>query len=257
MHHFFQDPDLGAILAGLCGSADPMAVYGVTLTLLAAGFVGGFAHCGPMCGPFVLMQLGDGEGGSVIVGRATPGLLPAYHLGRLTTYVALGAAAGGLGSAFTRMTEFHWLVSALLVLAAASFLLQAVKGATQFLPFSLSTSFGSGLGNLIARAARPFLSGNRRSARGGRGYVLGILLGFLPCGFLYAAIIAAAATGGAGAGGVAMAAFGLGTVPALAAIGLAGAGMARRWHRIAAAAMPAIFLFNAVTLGGIALHMAG
>jgi hypothetical protein len=234
-----------------------VTLYGVALTLLAAGLVGGFAHCGPMCGPFVLMQLGDRAGDTLVLRRAVPGLLPSYHLGRIATYVLLGAVAGGIGAAFTGIAAFHWTLSAILGLAAFSFLTQALKGATRIAPGFLGAAIGVQLGGFIARAARPFLTRPGQGAFALRGFFLGIILGFLPCGFLYAAVATAAATGSAGAGAVAMAAFGLGTVPALAAVGIAGAGLARRWQRLAAAALPPIFLLNAITLGGIALHVAG
>ncbi len=76
-------------------------------------------------------------------------------------------------------------------------------------------------------------------------YLLGVALGFLPCGFLYAAIAAAAATGRAEMGAAAMVAFGLGTVPVLAVIGVAGHAAGRHWNRRVAALAPALMLLNA------------
>ncbi len=48
-----------------------------------------------------------------------------------------------------------------------------------------------------------------------RALPLGALLGFLPCGLIYAMLGKAASTGSAGAGALVMLAFGAGTVPAL------------------------------------------
>ena len=50
--------------------------------------------------------------------------------------------------------------------------------------------------------------------------LLGMLNGLLPCGLVYVASAGAAATGQTWHGGVYMLAFGLGTVPLMAAIGL-------------------------------------
>lgn len=253
----FHDLDLAATVATLCGSGDSRALYAVMLALFSVGFLGGFAHCGPMCGPFVLMQLSASDAGPLTLRRLATGLLPFYQLGRLTTYAVLGAVAGGFGASFVELSQFHGAVSALLAVAAFAFLWQGLKG-TALLPWPHSSAaFNTQLSAVFARAMAPFLRGLSGSYRGSRGFLLGITLGFLPCGFLYAGVVAAMATGNALAGGAAMLAFGLGTIPALAAIGLAGTGFAQHWRRIATATMPAIFLLNAVTLGGIAFHLAG
>lgn len=46
---------------------------------------------------------------------------------------------------------------------------------------------------------------------GWRGYLLGVMLGFIPCGLVYGALVLAAATGAALNGGAVMLVFGLGT----------------------------------------------
>ncbi|HJS32306.1 MAG TPA: sulfite exporter TauE/SafE family protein, partial [Alphaproteobacteria bacterium] len=74
---------------------------GLIAALLVAGLIGGFAHCAGMCGPFVLGQVTAGLSGAPeraerVFGRMAGAALIPYHLGRLTTYSALGAAAGGL-----------------------------------------------------------------------------------------------------------------------------------------------------------------
>ena len=59
-------------------------------------------------------------------------------------------------------------------------------------------------------------------------YGLGVVLGFLPCGLLYGALAAAGGTGSAIDGALAMAAFAVGTVPALVATGWGGLLVRRR-----------------------------
>jgi sulfite exporter TauE/SafE len=56
---------------------------------------------------------------------------------------------------------------------------------------------------------------------------LGALWGFIPCGMVYAALAASLAAGGAIEGGALMLAFGLGTLPALTAVGLVASGLSR------------------------------
>lgn len=241
---------LGLAFTALCGS-EALGFLGIDLGLFAMGLVGGAVHCAPMCGPFVLTQLAE-PGGGIAVQRLTASTLPGYQLGRLTTYVALGASFGGFGG--TAMQAIHWrpLAGLLLAIAALSFAGHALKssGLSPALPFA-------GIG---AKLVTPLLGPIGRLLRMRRlhlsGYALGLVLGFLPCGLLYTALLAAAATGGGVAGGLAMAAFALGTMPALMTVGLLGAGALRRWRQPLGRIAAPVFLFNALLLGGLALRSA-
>ena len=51
-----------------------------------------------------------------------------------------------------------------------------------------------------------------------------------------------------------MLAFGLGTVPALVAVGIAGQAAGRHWQRGVTAAAPAVMLLNAALLTALALR---
>src|SRR5204863_2024715 len=106
---------------------------------------------------------------------------------------------------------------------------------------------------LIARLTGRLTGRMDRSTHLG-GLLLGLALGFLPCGFLYAALAAASASGGPAAGALAMVTFGLGTVPSLVAVGIAGQAVGRRWHRAAASVAPAVMLLNAVLLTVLAVR---
>jgi sulfite exporter TauE/SafE len=237
---------LSSALVAFCGVADAYGAFGIAVALFGTGLVGSFAHCAPMCGPFVMMQLTEPDGGGFALRKLAAGALPGYQLGRMTTYAALGLLVGGLGGSLVALTQFHWLLALLLGLAAASFLLQAVKGILPWLAGAAFAGLGSRFAPLLARLIR---SDGRLALRG---FPLGLVLGFLPCGFLYAALIAAAATGGAAAGGIAMAGFALGTMPALVVVGLLGAGAALRWRRFAVRLATPVFLVNALTLAGLA-----
>src|SRR5208282_6907210 len=100
-------------LAALCGVSGTLGLFAVAVALFSVGLVGSFAHCAPMCGPFVLMQLAEPAGG-LTVRRFAAGALPGYQLGRLTTYVALGALLGGLGGSLDALGRFHALIALLL-----------------------------------------------------------------------------------------------------------------------------------------------
>jgi sulfite exporter TauE/SafE len=235
-------------LAPLCGVGGPLGLLGVALALGSVGLVGGFAHCAAMCGPFVLMQAAPGEGG-LTLRRLALGAAPGYQLGRLTTYVALGAAMGALGGGVEALAPVRAIAALLLLLAALSFLLEALK----LLRRGQRAPRSPGQGAVLARALAPLVAGERRLALGG--YPLGLVLGLLPCGFLYAALLAAAATGGVIAGAVAMAGFALGTAPALACVGVLGAAAAGRWRGPAARLAAPILLVNALLLAGLAARL--
>lgn len=221
--------------------------------MLLAGLVGGGTHCIGMCGPFVLAQT-TARLESVPASqmsefhRLSGAALIPYHLGRATTYIVLGALAGAAGQTVRSIPGLDWIAAGWLFLAAAIFLAYAIFGSGLFRGAGAKESrWGRLLGNL----ARPMFA----RPTGMRGYTLGMMLGFLPCGLLYAALAVAAGSGGPAGGAAAMAAFVLGTVPGLIATGFAGHLAAGRWRRLATVAAPILMSVNAVMLGLIAWRL--
>jgi sulfite exporter TauE/SafE len=204
-------------LADLAG-----APFGLAVPLFLAGLGGSAVHCVGMCGPFVLGQVmadveGVGRGAAYGEWRRLAGaaLVP-YHLGRATTYTALGALAGAATSVFASTQVFGWLAATMLVLGAGLMLAQA---------FGLAFGAATPQAPFIQRLAAPLVASRRPSTRFG----LGLVLGFLPCGLIYGALGAAAGSGSALQGALAMAAFSLGTMPALVAVGWGGLLLRRRF----------------------------
>jgi sulfite exporter TauE/SafE len=237
----------GALLSG-----------GLYAGLLLAGAAGSVVHCVPMCGPFVLGQVSDRLArmpGAMLCERQRFGsaLLLPYHAGRLITYAALGALAGEAGATLGRLAWFGWLSGALLAVAALLFLAHALR--------RLAPSLAPYLGRIVPGSDRApggwvrlirLASSRVDRTRPIGGLLLGLTLGFLPCGFLYAALAAAAATAGPLTGAAAMVCFGFGTVPSLVAVGLAGHAAGRTFHRGVTAFAPAVLLVNAAVLGVLA-----
>jgi sulfite exporter TauE/SafE len=237
---FTSPPWPGAIsaLVGWCGSVPWSG--GLLLGLFLAGAAGSTMHCVPMCGGFVLGQVADRMARLPAARlcewqRIRGGALLPYHLGRLTTYAGLGALGG---AASGRLPWFGVISAGLLLLGAALFLAHVAR----VLP-GLDRA-PAGWTRAIARLAK----------RTSGGYPLGVVLGFLPCGFLYAALATTAASGSPFLGALGMLAFGLGTVPALVAVGIAGQAAGRRWQRGVATAAPAVVLLNAALLTMLALR---
>lgn len=287
-------PDL---LFAVCG-AIPLE-GGLIAGLFLAGAAGSPLHCGPMCGGFVLGQVADRFAAIPAARmcewrRIGAAVLVPYHVGRITTYAALGAAAG-MGGAV--LGDRPYLTGALLLLAAALFLLLAwrrgrmrfrrgspvvaVRGSAGSVRIRRTApgtaTGGTALHDPVSASAPPAFAPDpeeepRHRRPGGipalamtlrrpgaasagwlRGLPLGVLLGFLPCGFLYGAIIAAAASHDPLTGALGMAAFGAGTVPALIVVGVVGQAAGRRWQAVIASLAPFVLSLNAALLVLLAL----
>lgn len=170
-------------------------------------------HCIQMCGPLVVSySLPLGQRG--LRQQALAHL--SYNLGRVATYAFLGAVAGLTGQTLGlvgKMAGAENIVAiacgGLMVIAGMLMLdLLPHKFLQQYDPLRYASRQLKPLGS---RISSPTISSK---------FVLGLMLGFLPCGLIYAALLKAMATGTALAGLLTMMAFGLGTVCALMAIGL-------------------------------------
>jgi hypothetical protein len=188
------------------------------------GFLGSFGHCVGMCGPLV----GSLAFAAAPLGaRRSLGGQLAYHAGRVTTYAAVGAAMGFTGS----------FVNVAGRLAGAQQIVAVAAGALLFVVGLGTAGATVALRRLEARAAGKVVALVRRVlADGGAGrlYPAGLALGLLPCGFSWTAFLGAAGTGSGPEGLLLALAFGLGTVPALVAVGAAGAAIGVRARGILA-----------------------
>ena len=175
------------------------------------------------------------------------------------TLLAIAIAAvlpvgSALAAGTIHVTGLRWVSAALLILAALFFLgygLRAVGGRwagwqrLRLLPGDVGF-------NPLTRRLHRFVGPLFARPVGWRGYLLGVSLGFLPCGLLYGGLAAAAASGQPLAGALAMLAFTAGTIPALIAVGIAGHVAGQRFRGPALRLMPALMLANAVALSYLA-----
>lgn len=220
------------------------------LGMLLLGLVGGAVHCSGMCGPFVLFQVGNRlatlpvEQGTMLRRLSGMALLP-YHAGRATTYTLLGGAAAGLTGGLQRVSLSGYLPAIALVLAA---LLLAFLALRQFQPATAARSGG------VSTAWTNFLAPMFRQSTGFGGYLLGLALGFLPCGLLYSALLLAGAAGSWQAGMTGMLLFSLGTMPALLVVGMFGAAAGQRWRGAMRKLLLPVFALNVLVLLILALR---
>ncbi|MBK8479619.1 MAG: sulfite exporter TauE/SafE family protein [Proteobacteria bacterium] len=217
-----------------------IALVTTLATVVGASLVGSL-HCVGMCGGFVAFYAGSAAAGT------TPWLAhAAYNGGRLMTYLLLGAAGGALGAAVD--------------LAGAGFDLPRLAGAVAGVVMllwglaMLGTLLGArwpalGLARRLTARLQPLVRQLGQRSPVVRALLLGTLTTLLPCGWLYAFVVAAAGTGSAWRGAALMAAFWLGTVPALLGLGLGVRPLARRLGRV----LPVLTALAVLALGALAL----
>jgi len=182
------------------------------LTYLLTGLAVGFGHCIGMCGPLVISFSLNRRNGAFYLTHLF------YQCGRTITYALLGAAIGATGSFTMVAGQIVSLQKALLFLAGGVIVAMGLAMGgwlpryTIFHGDALVTGFFARIFKRITRA------------RSAIAYLpLGLLLGLLPCGPVYTALLGSARAGmetanpwqGAAIGALMMAAFGLGTFPAL------------------------------------------
>jgi len=186
------------------------------IILLTTGFAVGFGHCIGMCGPIVVSLSMNLKRERMLLSQLL------YNGGRITTYAILGGLMGLTGS-FTALASHLSAFQRGVVILAGILIITMALSMSGWIP----------LGRIFGDDYNPqgFVSRGFKRLRGKKSsffyYPVGLLLGLLPCGPVYAALIAAAGAGmeatnpvqsilvGAGL----MLGFGIGTVPSLLIVG--------------------------------------
>jgi uncharacterized protein len=196
-------------------------------TMIAAALAGVMAtpHCAGMCGGF-----------ASACARPRPGLW-GWHAGRLTTYAALGALAGALGSVLPGPGWVPGAVAAALLVWFAAALAGVAPQPAARIPG-------------LVRAGRSLMGRSGLPAR----FLFGAVTGLLPCGMVYAALGLAVLAASPLTSALTMLAFGGATVPGLTVLSLGVQRMASRglWARRALAV-----LILAVGLWSVAMRSVG
>ncbi|WP_109487398.1 sulfite exporter TauE/SafE family protein [Occallatibacter savannae] len=179
--------------------------------VLTFGFVSSL-HCVQMCGPIVLSY---SVAANAAQGRRSfLGLHLAYNAGRSITYMLLGMAAGFAGGAMGWVGQLAGFQNAAAIVAGTAMVLTGIAmfgfapGLQDWRGFALPARFLRPAGKLIASPTP--------SAK----FSLGLMMGFLPCGLIYAALMKAIGTASPVQGALTMLAFALGTSVALVVLGI-------------------------------------
>lgn len=180
------------------------------LTIISIAFLGSFGHCIGMCGGIVVaystIKINPK---SSKVSQSVAHLL--YSFGRVLTYSVLGALFGALGGVvlFSNNANGGLLIFAGVVMILAGL---SLMGKIKFLTL-IEHSFSSS--SIYKNAFKTVLNSKSNLSF----FLLGMLNGLLPCGFVYFFAITAASTADPLYGALVMFVFGISTIPAMFGVG--------------------------------------
>jgi len=199
------------------------------LTLFSMFTLGilGTGHCIGMCGPLIFAFPGR-------TGRFSAHWF--YHLGRISTYVIIGTLMGGIGSGLAQIAAgtggdyLAWVarIQVGFSLLAALFLMMFGLVRLDFIREPGWMALASpdkipGYGKIMKSAVSNQGQANL--------FLVGVIMGFLPCGLSFAAFSRALPAGGAFRGALLVFVFALGTIPGLLLLGTGASGLARRYQK--------------------------
>jgi len=201
------------------------------LPLFAVGLAGS-VHCAGMCGGIVAALSTGAPARTIPIVPAGAGAAPpmaqagelglrvlAYNVGRIASYMAAGALAGGLAggaASLARISQWQgiaYLLANGMLVALGLYLTGWWQGLARV----------EAAGRVLWRHVHPLMKPLLPMDTLPKAFALGSLWGWLPCGMVYSVLLTALLSGSAAGGAAVMLAFGLGTLPMLLALGLAGA----------------------------------
>ena len=215
-------------------------------TAFLVGLAGG-VHCAAMCGGIVA-ALNLRASVSMPAG-ARFGRQLAYSLGRIASYAFAGAVAGGVGGLGLLYDGVLPARLILLIIANALIILLGLYLAglgTAVLAFERA-------GGVVWRSLARLGARLTPAETSPRALAVGLAWGWIPCGLVYSVLATALVSGSALAGAAVMAAFGLGTLPNLLAMGLVAQKLQRflRRPRVRLAAGLAVALLGVIGLARV------
>ena len=211
------------------------------LSGLALGFLGSL-HCIGMCGPIAFALPSQSKSKFTFYsGRIL------YNLGRVLTYSIMGLIIGLIGQKIN-LAGYQQIVSIALGVVILIAVLLPAHIKNYFIKLkpvqSMTKRLQSSIGVLFRKGSQSSLFG------------IGVLNGFLPCGFVYVALAGAVALGNIDKSILFMALFGIGTIPAMFSASIVtnlfGQNIRKKIHRaipVFASVLAVIFILRGLNLG--------
>lgn len=175
--------------------------------MLTAAFLLGLIsslHCIGMCGPIAMM---------LPVPQRNPErkalLLIAYHLGRISSYAAIGLLLGTVSRGF----YLAGIQQQLSIFSGIAMIVMVAIPTSLFGQYNFSKPIFRWISQLKSLLGKQFGKGTLGSV-----FMIGILNGLLPCGMVYAALFGALAMPKLHLSVLYMVVFGLGTVPLMSGV---------------------------------------
>ena len=224
-----------------------MTDYLLLITAFLLGFLGS-PHCAGMCGGIIgvlhnaTAELGNSK-------KQQIGYSLAFNGGRLFSYAVAGMIAATLGSSLIALIGAQRSHAVMQMTAGGFMLVLGLSISGWWSGLNRIESFGYKFWRRLQPLTRHFIPIRGRT----QALLLGTLWGWLPCGLVYSALVLVLASGNALQGGLTMLAFGLGTLPMMALIGLS-ADKISRWRTnstIRSVMGGVIMLFGIVTFIGL------
>ncbi|MGB0895583.1 MAG: sulfite exporter TauE/SafE family protein [Parashewanella sp.] len=179
----------------------------------------GAGHCFGMCGG--LIAAFSSQSTKVTIGEnllvKQLGLQLSYNFGRIFSYAIAGALLGGSAASLADIFDIDDYLVWLRVFAGLMMLITGLYLAQFWFGLTKVEAVGQWFWSLVKPTATKLLPIETKP----KAVVAGLVWGWLPCGLVYSTLTWSIASGSALKGGLIMAAFGLGTLPALLTAGMA------------------------------------
>ena len=212
------------------------------LTGFLLGFLGSF-HCVVMCGPVVLsLPVHNNSKKDFLTGRIL------YNAGRVMVYSLMGFVLGLAGEriVIAGFQQVFSIITGIIIIAfiIKPFIWKNKKEKLVQINIGRFKYLKEMIGRLYSNSSKLSI------------FVLGVMNGFLPCGFVYIALTASASVGSAYKASLFMMLFGIGTIPLLLVLALTGKSIRMNFRRtlnkyspIFAVILALIFIIRGLNLG--------
>lgn len=216
-----------------------MNTYIEFFNFFTLGFFGGIGHCISMCHPFVIYTSSRFSTKKGYSGIIIPQLQ--YNAGRIVTYIMISIIISYIGDIINAASSLMGIQKGASILAG---ILLFLYGSSILMKRNIFAPIESRIASYTPKIMSKLNPKNP--------FMLGIFLGFLPCGLLYGALISAFGLSSASKSVVAILFFGIGTSIPLLIFSLIGSFLQKRYdlfNKISALVMISMGLY--FIFGGI------